>query len=437
MAAESSGLADLWDALRRRRALAVLIAVPMFAGLAAYTESLPNRYDGKTVVAFAPNPQGGGTIGADVLRLVIPKYVAFLTAPSTARTVAGTLGEREEVLGAALTASTSPDTANLTVIVRLGDPRRAAAAANAYAAEAVSLSRSDTQVRAEVVAPALVPTAPASPPRTLLLFGGAVLSVLTGGTAAVVADRSRPRVTDALSLSLATGHGTVGRIPVSRALRRSSPLAVLNDPAVGTAVRAMRTQLDQHSRAHPVKVVAVTSPSPGDGKTTVACLLAGALARVDASVLLIDADMRRPQLAQTLQLDPGRPGLADVLEERAALADVVHGTSIAGLSAVITERREHPGDLLARRLHAVLAEAGASYDVVVMDCPPILATDDARTLSLMADGTLLVVSAGSDLGRAAESATALDSLGVRMLGGVLNRSRRDGLGSYGSYRQTT
>lgn len=433
MAAETTGLADLWDSLRRRQGLALLVAVPLFLGLAAYTESLPNRYDGKTVVAFSPNAQGGSIVPADVLRLIIPKYVAFLTAPSTSQAVAGRLGERPEVLSAALTASTSPDTANLTIVVRLGNPQRAAAAANAFADEALTLSRADAQLRAEVVAPALPPTVPASPPRTLLLLGGGVLAAMVGVTAAVVADRSRPRVTDALTLALATGHGTVGRVPVSRALRKLSPLAVLNDAAVGTAVRAMRTQLEQQSRSLPVKIVAVTSPSPGDGKTTVACLLAGALARVDANVLLMDADMRRPQLAQTLQLDPNRPGLADVLEERAPLADAVNATGVPGLSAVVTDRRDHPGDLIARRLSAVLAEAGRTFDVVVVDCPPILATDDARTLALMADGTLLVVSTGSELARASEAAGALESLGVRMLGGVLNRGRRDGLGSYGSY----
>lgn len=437
MASETAGVADVLDALRRRWVIALLVAIPLFAGVVVYVQSLPDLYDGESVVAFSPQPDA--TIGSDTIRVVVPKYVAYLSARATAREVAERLDEDEGTLSDAVDASVAVDTANLTVKVRLPDPERAAEAANAFAQEAVRFSNTDTQLQGQVVAPALPPTEPASPPRTLLLAGGLVLALLGGATAAVVLDRSRPRVTDALSLALSTGHGTVGRIPARRIVRRASIVDGLNDPALGTAVRAMRTQLEQHSRTLPVNVVAVTSPSSGDGKSTIAALLAASLARVDASVLLVDGDMRRPRLEDLFDLKEGAPGLADVLDGRAPLKAAVQPGGLKGLSVVATARREDAGDLLARKFHGVLEVARAEYDVVIVDCPPLLATDDARTLALMCDGTLLVVSTGSELALASEAGASLDSLGVRVLGSVLNRTRgrsRGAMGSYGAYRPT-
>lgn len=414
--------------------MALLVALPLWGGVGLYVASLPDLYDGESVVAFSPRPDAD--VSADILRVVVPKYVAYLSARATTREVAADLGEDPGELSDAINASVAADTANLTVTVRLPDAERAAAAANALAEEAVDFSADDLQLIGQVVAPALPPADPASPPRTLLLAGGAVLGLLLGLTAAVAIDRSSPRITDALGLALASGHGVVGRVPSSRSFR-DSVVEALNDPVVGTAVRAMRTQLEQQSRDKPVGAVAVTSPASGDGKSTVATLLAGALVRVGASVLIIDADMRRPRLAAMLPVSDDHAGLAEVLEGRATLAQAVQEGGIPGLSVIVTSRRDDAGDLLARKMSDVLDRAREVYDVVVVDCPPVLATDDARTLSLLCDGTLLVVSSGSDSAPVGEAAASLDSLGVRVLGTVLNRARlkRDGMGSYGSYRQ--
>lgn len=433
MAAEGVGLLDIVEAVGRRWLVALLVALPLWGGVIWYSQSLPNLYDGTALVAFSPT---SNATASDTIRVLVPKYVAYLSSPATARDVGQRLGEDQTTLAKAVNASVAVDTANLKVVVRLPDPNRAARAANAFAQAAIDLSAGDKQLTATLLAPALVPDTPASPPRKLLDGGGLVLALVGGVTAALVVDRNRPRVIDALSLALDSGHGTVGRLPTSRLIKKRGPLEALNDPALGTAVRAMRTQLEQQSRNQPVKVVAVTSPASGDGKTTVAVALAASLARVDASVLLMDADMRRPRLAPALRLPLAGPGLSDVLDGL-PLSQAVRRTSLEGLSAVVTGHREDAGDALARRMTAVLAEARELYDVIVIDCPPLLATDDARTLALVADGTLLVVESGSDSMRVAEAAGSLDSLGVRVLGCVLNRarlSRREGLGTYGSYR---
>lgn len=431
---ESGGLSDVVEAVRRRWATALLVALALLSGVVWYAERLPDAYDATAIVAYAPQPEAD--IGADTIRVVLPKYVAYLTSRATARTVAQRLGEDEEELLSAVDVSVAPETANLTITVRLPDPDRAAAVAGQLASEGVLLSTVDALLRGQVIAPALADPEPASPPRRLIEAGGLLLALLAGLVAAVVADRSRPRVTDALSAALVTGLGVVGRIPRSRTVG-DSPLEALADPQLGTAVRAMRTQLEQQARGASLKVLAVTSSTAGEGKTTVAAALAASFARVDARVLLLDGDMRRPRVAEALDLDDREPGLPDLLEERVSLAAAVQRTEVAGLDVVVTRVRADAGDLLARRLGALLDQARSQYDVVVLDCPPLLSTDDARTLAALADATLLVVASGTESRHVAEAVAGLDALRVRVLGVALNRARlprRRGLGSYGAYR---
>ena len=114
MAAEQ-GLPAVLDALRRRWPLAVLVALPLALGVSAYARSVPAEYDAQTTVAFAPRP--GAQIGADVVRVVLPRYVALLSAPATTQRVAAETGLPRELLAAADVAVTT-ETANLTVVVR-------------------------------------------------------------------------------------------------------------------------------------------------------------------------------------------------------------------------------------------------------------------------------------------------------------------------------
>lgn len=427
-----SGLRDSAEALRRRWYLAVLVALPLFAGVVWYVERLPDLYDGQAVVSFAPRPDVN--VSADTMRVIIPKYVAYLSSTASARSIAREVDVDTGVMKDAIDVSVTPDTANLTVSVRLDDPEAAARAANALAREAVIYSTIDVQLKGMVVAPALTATSPASPPRRLLEAGGLVLALLAGLTFAVLVDRSRPRISSALDLAVLTGYGVLGRIPRSKALR-AGPFEGLVDPAAGTAVRALRTSVDQQA-TDPLRALAITSAISGEGKTTVSAALAAAYARIDKRVLLVDADLHRPRVGEHLDLPAGKRGLTDVLEGHAGLAKTVRSTGVPGMDALTTVAHEGAGDLLARRFADLLEQAKAGYDVVVVDCSPLLATDDARTVALLCDATLLVVAAGTESARVAEAAASLDALKVRVLGAVLNRSRtsrRQGLGSYGAY----
>jgi capsular exopolysaccharide synthesis family protein len=197
--------------------------------------------------------------------------------------------------------------------------------------------------------------------------------------------------------------------------------------------RVLRQFLDDARRARPLKLLAVTSPAAGDGKTTTAVNLAATLGQTPGvRVLLVDFDLRRPLVADTLGLDPRARGVAFAASEEAGLQTVVQRTPFN--LDVVTAGPPPPNAyevLESPRVAALLEEARGSYDYVVLDMPPVLLVPDCRLLERWVDGFLVVVAAHRTPRRLlAETLTALDS--QKVLGIVFNRDDRP-LGGY--YKQ--
>ncbi|HZQ28004.1 MAG TPA: CpsD/CapB family tyrosine-protein kinase [Acidimicrobiales bacterium] len=414
------------DLLRRWKvAIAVLLAFA--AGAIAYAEQLPDQFQGKAVMAFAPRKDVN--IGGDIVRQVLPKYVSYATAAVTLDRVAARIGEKPDTLRTAVKSSVSVDSGNLSITVQLGSGERAANAANAVAQEVLTFSDTDPLLSAVIVSPA-VPDAPSGPPRRLIEAAALLVGVLLGGVVAFLVERSWPRIRSPRDAALITGYPLLGRVPASKQLQRS-PATAMEDPAVGSAIRTLRTSLERASREKPVHVLMVTSAISGEGKTTLASCLARSFALLDAEVLLVDADLRRPSIDRAFDLTP-KPGLADLLRGRATLGECLRDGGHARLHVLPTAVDPEAGDLLARRFVELMRIARGQADVIVVDAPPILGTDDARTLAAMCDGVVMVVGVGTHAEPVSEAASALDALGVRVLGVVANRSREPA-GTYGSY----
>jgi capsular exopolysaccharide synthesis family protein len=151
--------------------------------------------------------------------------------------------------------------------------------------------------------------------------------------------------------------------------------------------------------AHPPKVLVISSPSPGEGKTTVASSLGIALARFGRRVLLVDADARRPQLHRLFQVSP-TPGLGDALtangRQEEILRAAIKETAAPGLSVLpCGEHGGHFADLLfSGRMGDLLNRLRREYDAVLIDTPPVLLLSDARPLGRVSDGVILVVRSG-------------------------------------------
>lgn len=160
--------------------------------------------------------------------------------------------------------------------------------------------------------------------------------------------------------------------------------------------RALRHRVEM-SRDRGVKVVAVTSPSAGEGKTVTALNLAGALAQSpQANVLLIDVDFRRPAIARYLKLPKRQPALATALaHEDGRLAGLARRLDALNISVVAAGKgRNRSYDLVASApMQELLREARDTYDFVIIDTPPLLPLPDARALDRSVDGFVLVVAA--------------------------------------------
>lgn len=421
---ERQGLPALFDAVRRRWALALLVAVPLASAAGLYAGALPAQYDASTTVAFAPRL--GSQVGADVVRVVLPRYVAYLTADSTVDTVASGLRTDPASLAGAVQVSVATDTANLAVAVRSQDPVAAAAAANAFAQAALVESADDDLLQGQQVAPALPPRQPAAPPRGLLQLAGLLAALLAGGGAAVLAERSRPRTRDACDVVSATGLPVLARLPTSRPLGQGGTVEV-SDPQLGPAVRALVAQAERAAGPGGVTVVGVTSPSCGDGKTTLAIAYAAAVARQGRSVVLLDADLHRAGLSESLHLQGGAgPDLADLLADGdprggGPVEACLHEGPVDGVRVLPTGVRPGSVDLLVRRLPALLEQLRGIAEVVVVDCPPVQ-EDDGQAILAGLPAVLLVVSAGTPTATVEQARSLLDGLGARVLGVVLNHS---------------
>jgi polysaccharide biosynthesis transport protein len=186
------------------------------------------------------------------------------------------------------------------------------------------------------------------------------------------------------------------------------------------------------------QVIVITSPCPGDGKTTVACNLSIAVAEIGRKALLIEGDLRRPRLNSVFGVG-NHWGLSDVLRGDGALENVsvshlVRETEVAGLyllpggSCGVT-----PSNLFySPRMSTLLKKLRAEFDMILMDAPPMIHLADARVLGHLSDGVVLVIRAGQTTTESALSACQrFAEDGTRVLGTILNSWDPKTTGGYG------
>jgi capsular exopolysaccharide synthesis family protein len=215
-------------------------------------------------------------------------------------------------------------------------------------------------------------------------------------------------------------------------LRRSSPEA--------EQYNSLRFAIEARA-ADGLRTVAVTSPTAGDGKTTTAINLAGALAhRREGRVLLVDVDLRRPSIGELLDLDhldrgDQRVGLVDALMDADLTLDRVTTQVPASKLWVLTAGRfsDEPFELLRTpRMKDLLQEARRQYEFVVVDTAPLLLVPDSRVLETLVDGFLLVVAAHRTPHKLVEEAVNLLNPS-KLVGLVFNGDDRPLSRHYGGY----
>ncbi|MFD5224644.1 polysaccharide biosynthesis tyrosine autokinase [Microbacterium sp. NPDC058342] len=450
---------ELRDYLRVFRAhwLGMLLIIVAAVVLAfGWTLTQPKVYsaDSTAIVQATTGSDDLGmqSLGNNIANQKVKTYVELGSSRSVAARVIEELALDESPDGLVSTISvTNPlDTTSLRVTANASTPEKARDIAEAWvrgmAAEVNDIESGDATKQGAVflrpVDSARLPASPSSPnTRLALAIGGLIgLALAIGyGLLRYTLDR---RIRSVESVERETGVAVVGTVPEEKTFTADDRLIPFDGGnsassskshlfAIAEAMRELRTNIQFMDVDNPPRVLVVTSPLPGDGKSTTASNLAITLATSGQKVVLIDGDLRRPMVSTIFGLPKGA-GLSDVLAGRAELADVAHRVGGNGRLLVIGAGKipPNPSEVLGSARMKELLEAIAREAVVIIDAPPLIPVTDAAVLGHSTDGAIIVATVGKTtlevLGKALGN---LERAGARALGIVLNRVPRRGSGA--------
>ena len=279
---------------------------------------------------------------------------------------------------------------------------------------------------AELVRPAEAPIKPIKPTPVRTAMLASVVGLLLGLGAAFLIDHLDDSVRNAEDLArLGADVPVLASVPDVTG-RDNRPLAISDpDNASVEAYRNLRTNVQFLGIERKMRSIQVTSTRPGEGKTTTAANLAVVLSQTGANVVLVDADLRKPDLHRMFAID-GSNGLTN---------------NLAGDPMELTIQRitdqlwvivggpvpPNPSELLSgRRMDAFADELSRRFDYVIIDSAPLLAVSDAAALSRHVDGVLLVAqSKRVSIPQLRESLATLERVGAPLLGIVMTRAKID------------
>ncbi|HWU12061.1 MAG TPA: P-loop NTPase [Streptomyces sp.] len=389
--------------LRRRWQLLALVVLASIAGAAAAAWLQTPTYQTAAVLVSTTGTAVDGTSAtqnAAQRALDVSRFAG--TAPVIEQVVTQAAGASGLTARAPAGVSTTADGVSpfLTITVSDSDPQWAQAVANAYlptlpdALEDIDpgIAGSAEQLTSLTAAP--LPGAPATPDRSLYLSMGLLLDLVLGFGLVVLWESLDRDFHDPEDMARALNLPVLGVIP-QRDPKQVLPMRTAPSSSRAEAYRAVQASLAFARAEGPPRSIVVTSPSSGEGVTTVAANVALALASSGHRVLLVDVNLRAPSVHDLFELPPG-PGLAEVLAGRitpsAALRDLPD-TSLRVLTAGASNA--HQLEMLTGpRTPQVLVELQADCDVLILDTPPVLQVADALFLAAHSAGILLVARVG-------------------------------------------
>jgi capsular exopolysaccharide synthesis family protein len=322
-----------------------------------------------------------------------------------------------------------------------------------------------------VIQPALIPKIPVGPRRTTNTLIALVLSLGAGiglvffleyldNTIKSVEDVTRYIQLPALGVIPAISTSPARQLLGKKKTARQASLSVTSSakPAPGQALvgrlqnaeghssaaeayRALRTSVLLSAAGSPPKTLLVTSGQPGEGKTTTVVNTAISLAQLGAEVLIIDADLRKPNVHKVFGLDPSR-GLSTYLSRNASIDSLIQKPAMPHMSVLASGPiPPNPAELISSdKMKDMLRKLSERYDHILIDSPPLINVTDPVILSTEVDGVVLVVSWGKSTRDIARRVRAeLTSVGAKIFGVVLNNVnfRHEGYDDYYYYRYYT
>ena len=375
----------------------------------------------------------------------VQSYISIADAPTVTEPVIQRLklDLTSQQLSDKITADAPQNKVLINLHVTDHDPSTAANLANALATQfnevvaQTAETNGKTVVKLTVIHPATVPSSPIEPNKLTNIGLGLAIGLLVGLGFVVLRDVLDNTVKGPADFEQ-LGIPVLGYIPFDKRTAKV-PIAFRGDLHSGRSesYRQLRTNMQFVDIDHPPRIIAVTSPVSGDGKSTTAINLAAALAEAGFRVCLIEADLRRPSLARSLGLI-GDVGFTTVLIGRVPIENVLQ--NVGKNLAVLTSGPVPPNPselLISANAQRVIADIAGKVDYTIIDTAPLLPVTDGAEIAAIAEATLIVTRAGKTTRDQAErSIAALDKVGKRPVGVILNMLKRgrdsyqDGYGYY-------
>jgi non-specific protein-tyrosine kinase len=402
------------------------------------TARSPERYEATTTAYLSPGQSNNDPIAAYQGALFtdqrMKSYAQLVSGERVAQDVIADLGLDESVdeVAAKLSATAQPDTVVLRLTATDSTPHGAAALANAAASSLARLvpllerppgEIGPYPVTVQIVAqaaPSANPVAP-DPARNLVL--GALAGLLAGLGGAALRRATDDSVRSVTALADAVPVPVLGVLPLPRGRERARAAATL---ALQEAYRRVRTNL--HHTGLERGVVAVTSASRGEGRTSFVMGLAGVLAAAGSRVLTVDADFRKPRLGDHPD-QGGATGLTDVLAGLVPLDTAIRRAADGSFDVLAAGAPPvNPSELASsQQLADVLEELSGRYELLIVDSPPLLDVTDGAELAAFADCAVLVCRfRRTTRGELLAATDTLSTVSARLVGTVLTMAPDQG-----------
>ena len=209
-----------------------------------------------------------------------------------------------------------------------------------------------------------------------------------------------------------------------------SELILIEKPnsALSEEIKKVRTNLKFSSVNDNLKVIMLTSSLPGEGKSFISANLAVSFAQAGEKVLVIDCDLRKGRTKKIFKIPPQVEGLSDLLINKkwdSEYVEYIQKTEVENLDIIVSgSYPPNPSELLAsERFQKVLSKLKSSYDIIILDCPPIVGLNDALVVANQADISILVVKYKSTSMEVLEkSKKELENVGAKIAGVIINQS---------------
>jgi succinoglycan biosynthesis transport protein ExoP len=310
--------------------------------------------------------------------------------------------------------------------------------------EQQDIQRPDARVLA-YARPSFSPSFPQYQSALMIAF---VIGCMLGMAGAVTIEKLDRGFRSASQIEKATGLAVLGMVPMLKGIRtaRASMLAQVVGRTTSSASEALRgvyTAITLGTLDHTPRTIAITSAAPGEGKTTFSCSLGALLTKMNASrrVLIVDLDLRLARLAETFGVKDKRGGTIDeFLLGTKTLEECLHVDAASGVHYICArpDTPNAPDVLESEAMKNALALFMERYDLVILDCPPVMAFSDARIVCRLADYTLFLVFWAKTPREVVLNALSLlrsvtDRIGVVVNKVDLAKHVRYGYGDYGYY----